>query len=82
MLQNSSFSHWYLDFSPKKKKAKNFRPPSAAEVFSYVRGICGTPGSYPHDILKNPKSYVRNGTRGGKKKLTPSEIRKAVKQLK
>ena len=30
-----------------KKRAKNFRPPSAAEFFSYIRRIFLTPKSYP-----------------------------------
>ena len=73
MLQNSSFSNWNLDFAP--KKGPNFfgrlrRP----RCFSCVRGIWENPNSYPRDILKTPKSYVRKRTRGGKKTLTPKML--------
>ena len=70
MLQKSLFSHWNLDFAP-KKRPKFFGRLRRPRCFSYVRGILENPNSYPHDILKTPKSYVRKHTRGGKKKLTP-----------
>ena len=53
------FVAYNLDFAP-KKKAKIFRPPSAAEVFFYVyRIFFNAKFSSPMKNLENPKSYTR-----------------------